>query len=56
MRAHGCGLTGKMSGGGLHSVAWASAITLIAISVMALKGKREGKKKKSGKKKGPNRV
>ena len=29
VRAHGCGLTGKMNGGGLHSVAWASVITII---------------------------
>ena len=36
MRAHGYGLTGKMTGGGLHSVAWASAITLDSTSVIAL--------------------
>ena len=30
------GLTGKMSGGGLHSVAWASVITLIELSVITL--------------------
>ena len=37
MRAHGCGLTGKMSGGGLRSVAWASVITLDSTSVITLK-------------------
>eukprot|EP01044_Picomonas_judraskeda_P001338 COSAG03_NODE_79_length_14054_cov_53.206951_10_plen_65_part_00 len=36
VRAHGYGLTGKMAGGGLHSVAWASAITLDSTSVIAL--------------------
>ena len=36
MRAHGCGLTGKMSGGGLRSVAWASVITLDSTSVITL--------------------
>ena len=30
------GLTGKMTGGGLRSVAWASAITLDSTSVIAL--------------------
>ena len=30
------GLTGKMSGGGLHSAAWASVITLIELSVITL--------------------
>ena len=29
-------MTGKMTGGGLHSVAWASAITLYSTSVIAL--------------------
>eukprot|EP01043_Picozoa_sp_COSAG02_P068322 COSAG02_NODE_11303_length_1751_cov_5.776634_2_plen_50_part_00 len=28
LRAHGCRLAGEMGGGGLHSVAWASVITL----------------------------
>ena len=32
VRAHGYDLTGKMTGGGLHSVAWASAITLVESS------------------------
>ena len=36
VRAHGYDLTGKMTGGGLHSVAWASAITLDSTSVIAL--------------------
>ena len=36
VRAHGYDLTGKMTGGGLHSVAWASAITLVESSVIAL--------------------
>ena len=30
------GLTGKMSGGGLRSVAWASVITLVESSVITL--------------------
>eukprot|EP01043_Picozoa_sp_COSAG02_P063189 COSAG02_NODE_8893_length_2406_cov_1.256610_3_plen_65_part_00 len=29
VRAHGCRLTGKMSGGGLRSVVWASVVTLV---------------------------
>ena len=37
VRAHGYDLTGKMTGGGLRSVAWASAITLVESSVMALR-------------------
>ena len=36
VRAHGYDLTGKMTGGGLRSVAWASAITLVESSVIAL--------------------
>ena len=36
VRAHGYDLTGKMTGGGLRSVAWASAITLDSTSVIAL--------------------
>ena len=36
VRAHGYDLTGKMTGGGLHSVAWASAIALVESSVIAL--------------------
>ena len=36
VRAHGYDLTGKMTGGGLHSVAWASATTLDSTSVIAL--------------------
>ena len=36
VRAHGCRLTGKMSGGGLRSVAWASVITLVESSVITL--------------------
>ena len=36
VRAHGYDLTGKMTGGGLHSVAWASAIALDSTSVIAL--------------------
>ena len=38
VRAHGYDLTGKMTGGGLHSVAWASASTLDSTSVIALLG------------------
>ena len=36
MRAHGCRLAGEMSGGGLRSVAWAGAITLVESSVITL--------------------
>ena len=36
MCAHGCRLTGKMTGAGLRSVAWASVITLNSISVITL--------------------
>ena len=43
VRAHGYDLTGKMTGGGLHSVAWASAITLDSTSVIALAAKHCGR-------------
>ena len=36
MCAHGCRLTGKMTGAGLRSVAWASVITLVESSVITL--------------------
>ena len=36
VRAHGCRLAGKMTGGGLRSVAWASVITLDSTSVITL--------------------
>ena len=39
VRAHGYDLTGKMTGGGLRSVAWASAITLDSTSVIALQAR-----------------
>ena len=40
--AHGCRLTGKMTGAGLRSVAWASVITLDSTSVVTLGDARHG--------------
>ena len=48
MRAHGYDLTGKMTGGGLRSVACASAITLVETSVIALAHGRRLTGKMSG--------
>ena len=42
-RAHGCVLTGKMSGGGLRSVAWASVIALVECDNTPYRAGRSGR-------------